>query len=73
MQETNVSVKNAFLGLFFHKQKGARGFPVTGRYQCRCHDCSFIYKTVSQLFEILISSKDIWGNVHYVPEINIIS
>ena len=34
---------------------------------------SFIYKTVSQFFEILIFSQDIWGNVHYVPEINLIS
>ena len=29
--------------------------------------------TVSQFFEILIFSQDIWGNVHYVPEINLIS
>ena len=35
--------------------------------------CSFIYKTVSQFFEILIFSQDIWGNFHYVPEINLIS
>ena len=27
----------------------------------------------SQFFEILIFSQDIWGNVHYVPEINLIS
>ena len=32
-----------------------------------------IYKTVSQFFEILIFSLDIWGNFHYVPEINLIS
>ena len=25
------------------------------------------------VFEILIFSQDIWGNVHYVPEINLIS
>ena len=25
---------------------------------------------MSQFFEILIFSQDIWGNVHYVPEIN---
>ena len=30
-------------------------------------------KTVSQFFEILIFSQDIYGNVHYVPEINLIS
>ena len=28
---------------------------------------------LSQFFKILIFSKDIWGNVHYVPEINLIS
>ena len=33
----------------------------------------FIYKIVSQFFEILIFSQDIWGNIHYVPEINLIS
>ena len=34
---------------------------------------SFICKTVSQFFEISIFSQDIWGNVQYVPEINLIS
>ena len=28
---------------------------------------------MSQFFEISIFSQDIWGNVHYVPEINLIS
>ena len=28
---------------------------------------------MSQFFETLIFSQDIWGNVHYVPEINLIS
>ena len=28
---------------------------------------------MSQCFEILIFSQNIWGNVHYVPEINHIS
>ena len=27
---------------------------------------------MSQFLEILIFSQDIWGNVHYVPEINLI-
>ena len=31
-----------------------------------------MYKTVSQFFQILIFSQDIWGNVHYVFEINLI-
>ena len=33
----------------------------------------FIYKTMFQFFEILIFSQDIWGNVHYAPEMNLIS
>ena len=33
----------------------------------------FIYKNVSQFFEILIFRQDIWGNDHYVPESNLIS
>ena len=28
---------------------------------------------VSEFFEISIFSQDIWGNVHYVPEIQLIS
>ena len=28
---------------------------------------------VSQVFEILICSQDIWGNVHYAREMNLIS
>ena len=32
----------------------------------------FIYKTMSQFFEILIFSQYIWKNFHYVPEINLI-
>ena len=28
---------------------------------------------MSQFLEILFFSQDIWGNVHYVPEINLIS
>ena len=28
---------------------------------------------MSQFFEILIFVLDIWGNVHYAPEINLIS
>ena len=28
---------------------------------------------MSQILEILSLSQDIWGNVHYVPEINLIS
>ena len=33
----------------------------------------FIYKTVSQFFEILVFGQDIWRNVQYVREINLIS
>ena len=31
-----------------------------------------MYKIVPQFFEILIFSQDIWQNVHYVREINLI-
>ena len=34
---------------------------------------SVLFHLQNQFFEILIFSQDIWGNVHYVPEINIIS
>ena len=46
---------------------------MTGRYSCRYNHCSFIYKTVSRCFEVLIFNQDIWGNVHYVREDNLIS
>ena len=35
--------------------------------------CYFIYKTVSQFFEILMFSQGIWGNAPYVHETNLIS
>ena len=50
----------------FCKQKGTRVL----QWQ---EDSSFIYKTMFQFFEILSFSQDIWGNIHYVPEINLIS
>ena len=40
---------------------------------CEQNPFSFIYKTVSQFFEFLIFSQDIQGNVHYIPEINLMS
>ena len=58
---------------FLSRAKSYKGFPVIGRYYCRCYQCSFIYKTVFQFFEILIFSQDIWRSIHYVPEINLIS
>ena len=48
---------------FLSQEKRYKGFLVMGRYY-RCYQCSFIYKIVSQFFEILIFSQDIWGNVH---------
>ena len=32
----------------------------------------FHLQNMSQLFEILIFSQDIWGSAHYVPKINLI-
>ena len=52
--------------------KRSKGFQVTGRYQFLCYQCSFIYKTESHSFETWIFSQDIWGNVCYAPEINLI-
>ena len=66
-------VKNAFSGFFFLQAKKCKGFPVTGRHLGLCYQCSLIYRTVSQLFEILIFTQDIWGNVYYVLKINLIS
>ena len=40
---------------------------------CCCNRCSFIDKTMSQFFENLIFSQEIWENVNYVCEINLIS
>ena len=57
---------------FLLEAKRNKGFLMKGRY-CFPYQCSFMYKTMSQFFEILICSQNIWGNVHYVPEINLIS
>ena len=37
-----------------------------------CSHYSIISKTMSQFFEVLIFNQEIWGNVHYVCEINLI-
>ena len=34
---------------------------------------SVLFHLQNQFFEILIFSQDIWGNVHCIPEINLIS
>ena len=57
-----MSVKNAFSGLFFRKQKGARVFQ-------RQEDINVVVISAP----LLIFSHNILGNVHYVPEINLIS
>ena len=33
----------------------------------------FHHKTMTQFFEILFFGQNIWENVHYVPEVNLIS
>ena len=68
-----VKVENAFSGLFFRKQKGTRVFRWQEDVNAVVISAFFIYKTESQFFEILIFSRNIWGNVHYVREINLIS
>ena len=47
-------------GILFHEQK-AKGFSSDRK----------ILISLSVLFQIFIFSQDIWGNVHYVPEINL--
>ena len=59
--------------VFSFSSKKVQGFALTGRYKCCCYQCSFIYKILSQFFEILVFSQDIWRNVHFVPEVNLIS
>ena len=64
-----LRVKNAFSGLLFRKQKGTRGF----QWQEDVTVIAIICKTLSQFFKILSFSQNIWGNVYYVHEINLIS
>ena len=33
----------------------------------------FYLQTVSQFFQILVFSQDIWRNIHFAPEVNLIS
>ena len=58
-----------FQGFSFASKK-VQGFSNDRKMLMSFNHCSFIYKTVSQFFEILIFSQDIWGNVNYVREIN---
>ena len=58
--------------VFSFASKKVQGFS-SDRKILSAYQCSFIYKTVSQFFENLIFSQDIWGNVHYVPKITLIS
>ena len=67
-----IIIKNAFSSLFFRKQK-LQGFSRDRKILMLFFECFFIYKTVSQISEILIFNQDIWGSVHYVLEINLIS
>ena len=69
--DNSLVLKICFQAFSFTSKK-VQGFS-SDRYSCRCYQCSFIYKTVSQFFKILIFSKDIWGTVHYYTDINIIS
>ena len=55
-----VSVKMCFQICSFGSKK-VQGFSCDRK--CYYNHCSSIYKTISQFFEILIFSQDIWGNV----------
>ena len=53
--------------------KSSKGLPVRGKYWFCCIYCPFIYKTVSQILEILVLRQDFTGKVHHFCEINFIS
>ena len=59
--------------VFSFASKKVQGFSSDRKILMLLLSVLFHLQTVSQLFEILIFSQDIWGNIHYVPEINLIS
>ena len=48
---------------------------VTQKYELRVsfNVIAIVALSSTQFFEILFFSQDVWGNVHYVREINLIS
>ena len=69
----SISVKNTFSGLFFCNQKGT-----TRVFQWQKDINAVAISAFSSTkpcisFSIFDFSQVIWGNVHYVPEINFIS
>ena len=59
--------------VFSFASKKVQGFSSDMKILMSLLSVLFYLQNVSQFFEILIFSQDIWGNVHYVPEINLIS
>ena len=59
--------------VFSFASKKVQGFSSDMKILMSLLSVLFYLQNVSQFFEILIFSQDIWGNVHYVHEINLIS
>ena len=61
------------LQVFSSASKKVQGFPSDRRILMLLLSVLFHHKTMTQFFEILFFSQNIWENVHYVPEVNLIS
>ena len=59
--------------VFSFASKKVQGFSSDMKILMSLLSVLFYLQNVSQFFEILIFSQDIWGNLHYIREINIIS
>ena len=59
--------------VFSFASKNVKGFSSDWKILISFLSVLFHLQNESQFFEILIFSQDIWGYVHYVPEINLIS
>ena len=64
--ENSLLVLKMRFQVFSLASKKVQGFSSDRKMLMQLYSLFFIYKTISQFFEILISSQDIWGNVHYV-------
>ena len=73
VQFCDNSVLKMRFQVFSFASKKVQGFSSDRKILMSLLSVFFHLQTVSQLFEILIFSQDIWESVHYVPEINLIS
>ena len=71
LRKFTISVKNV-LSAFSYASKKVQGF--SSDRDINVIVISALSPTrLSKFFEIFIFSQDIWENVHYVPEINLLS